>query len=66
MTLRELKKRVDRAINTPDAENLEVCITNNKGGWGGTAVTKVKHATKGFDWDSDKFMISPEVEMIEK
>lgn len=64
MTLKELKERVSRLDERFD--DLEVCIPNNKGGYGGLSVTKVKGAHRGIDWDNGKFFIWPEVEMIEK
>lgn len=67
MTLKELKQRVDTYYEMNERyHDLEVCIPNNKGGLGGTSVTKVKYANKGIDWDSGKFILSPEVPMIER
>jgi hypothetical protein len=60
----EVIDRVYASNNYP--EEIEVCIPNNKHGWGGTQVTYVKSAHKGIDWDKGKFMIYPSVEMIEK
>ena len=67
MTLKELKQRVDTYYKMNERyHDLEVCIPNNKGGLGGTSVTKVKYANRGIDWDNGKFILSPEVPMIEK
>lgn len=68
MTLAELKERIDWLALHSSArlEDIEVCIPNHKGGQGGTSVTRVKSANKGTDWDKGKFMIFPEVDMIEK
>jgi hypothetical protein len=65
MTLKELKERVDWAIENGD-DDLKVCIPNNKVGMGGTSVTFVKQAARGIDWDSGKFILWPETEMIER
>lgn len=67
MTLKELKQRVDLYYEMNERyHDLEVCIPNNKGGMGGASVTKVKNANKGIDWDKGKFILYPEVPMIEK
>jgi hypothetical protein len=67
MTLEELKKRVDTYYEMNEQYRyLEVCIPNNKGGMGGTPVTNVKFANKGIDWDSGKFILTPEKPMVEK
>lgn len=68
MTLKELKKRVDYCYEMGEHyHDLEVCIPNNKSGMvGSTPTTKVKYANKGFDWNAGKFIIFPEVIMIEK
>lgn len=67
MTLEELKHRVDTYYNMGEANHkLEVCIPNNKRQQGGTSVTNVKHVNVGMDWDSGKFILSPESPMIEK
>lgn len=66
MTLLELKQKVDLALLRKGSETLNVCIPNNIVAMGGTQVTNVKNACAGFDWDSDKFMIYPEVKMINK
>jgi hypothetical protein len=66
MKLRDLKQAIDRVYasnNNPD--DIEVCIPNNKSGYGGTSVTLVIGAHKGFDWDKGKFMIYPEYKMTE-
>jgi hypothetical protein len=65
MTLRELKERVDWAVEN-SGKDLDVCIPNNKGGMmGGTSVTSVRQAAQGIDWDSGKFIIWPETNLIE-
>jgi len=64
MTLLELKERVDSIISRRGGD-LEVCIPNHKGGMGGISVTNVKGAHNGIDWDSNKFIIYPEKEMVE-
>jgi len=67
LTLGALKEQVDRAIEQNERNSkLMVCIPNNKGGMGGTQVTGVVNARKGFDWDNGKFIIYPEVPMIEQ
>lgn len=67
MTLKELKQGVDAYYEMGDKyHDLEVCISNGKSCWGGTSVTKVKNANRGIDWDSRKFILQPEVPMIEK
>lgn len=67
MTLKELKQKVDVYYNMDERyHELEVCIPNHKGGMGGTSVTKVKYANKGIDWDSGKFIITPEIQMVER
>lgn len=65
MKLEELKNKIDFYCLHGGIDGIEVCIPNNKGGMGGTPVTKVKFASRGFDWDSDKFMITPDVPMVE-
>lgn len=67
MTLKELKIRVYFALQQKENENLDVCIPNNKGGlYGGIPVTKIINAGQGIDWDHQKFILTPENEMIEK
>ena len=67
MTLKDLKERIDFCYEMNEQNHdLIVCIPNNKGGFGGTSVTIAKHANRGFDWDRGKFIITPEVPMIEK
>lgn len=67
MTLKGLKEKVDFFYNMGERYHyLEVCIPNEKGGMGGTPVTKVKSVNKGIDWDNGKFFIFPEVKMIEQ
>lgn len=63
MTVKELKERLSHLDGRYD--DLEVCIPNNKGGMGGLSVTKVKGANRGIDWDSGKFFIWPETQMVE-
>ena len=47
MTLKELKQRVDTYYEMNEKyHDLEACIPNNKGGLGGTSVTKVKYASE--------------------
>ncbi len=69
MTLKELKEAIDRIYSTHGIsdriDDIIVCIPNNKNGMGGTPVTNTIGAYKGIDWDSGKFMIYPEVKMIE-
>lgn len=65
MTLKELK---DRIASVPEGEfydELNVCIPNNKGSIGPISTTDVKAAGQGIDWNNKKFMIWPEIEMIE-
>ncbi len=65
MTLKELKERVDWAVEN-SGKDLDVCIPNNKGGMmGGTPVTSVKQAAQGIDWDNKKFILWPETKLIE-
>ena len=66
MTLKELKRRVDFAMQNEQNHVSIVCIPNNLGGMGGTSVTNVTGTGVGFDWDSGKFMIFTEVKMTEK
>lgn len=67
MNLKELKQKVDACFDKGEQyHNLRVCIPNNKGGWGGTSTTTLKYASKGIDWDSGKFILTPEVLMVEK
>jgi hypothetical protein len=67
MTLEELKQKIDHYYEMSDRyHDLEVCIPNNKNGYGGTSVTMIKNAHRGVDWDSGKFFIIPETPMIEK
>jgi hypothetical protein len=66
MTVLELKNIIDARIEgNPRCAEHSVCIPNNKGGMGGTAVTKVVSATGGIDWDASKFFIHPEKKMQE-
>ena len=65
MTIRELKERVDWAVENGGSD-LQVYVPNNKGGMGGTSVTGVKQAAQGIDWDVRKFILWPEKEMIER
>jgi len=67
MTLKELKHKIDTIflMRGRKAEELEVCIPNNKGGQGGTSVTQVTGAYSGIDWDKGRFIIEPENKMIE-
>jgi hypothetical protein len=64
MTLKELKERVDWAVEN-NRTDLDVCIPNGKVGLGGTAVTSVKQAAQGIDWDGGRFIIWPETKLIE-
>jgi len=64
MTIRELKERVDWAVENSKSD-LEVCIPNGKVGMGGTSVTSVRQAAQGIDWDGGKFIIWPETKLIE-
>ena len=64
MTLRELKERVDWAVEN-SRRDLEVCIPNGKVGMGGTSVTSVRQAAQGIDWDGGRFIIYPETKLIE-
>jgi len=65
MKLKELKERVDWAVEN-SGKDLDVCIPNNKGGMmGGTPVTSVKQAAQGIDWDGGRFIIWPETKLIE-
>lgn len=64
MTLIELKRRVDLALLNKRNEDLEVCIPNNIPSMGGISVTHVRGANAGIDWDRSKFIIWPEVKMI--
>ena len=66
MKLKDLKIKVDWAMEQERNHDLEVCIPNNKGGQGGLSVTLVRGANPGIDWDRGKFLIWPENEMIEK
>ena len=64
MTLRELKERIAHIDERYD--DIEVCIPNNKRSMGGISVTAVRAAGRGIDWNSGKFIIWPETEMIER
>ena len=64
MTIRELKERVDWAVEN-SKRDLEVCIPNGKVGMGGTSVTSVRQAAQGIDWDGGRFIIYPETKLIE-
>ena len=67
MKLSELKARIDYIAETfAGWEDIEVGIPNNKGGMGGTSVTKVRGARHGIDWDRGVFVIYPSVDMVEK
>jgi len=66
MTLLELKEYIDHALNQIGNEDAEVCIPNNKNTMGGVSVTHVKHSHMGIDWDSNKFILYPEVKMVEQ
>ncbi len=65
MKLSELKKQVDHAHDNSRGEDLDVCIPNNKPAMGPLATTDIKAANAGIDWNRSKFLIFPEVEMIE-
>jgi len=67
MTVMTLKEVVDDYLKMKGdrGKEIRVCIPNNKGGMGGTPVTSVMHAGGGIDWDASKFIIYPEVKMIE-
>jgi hypothetical protein len=69
MILLELKEKIDAlmVLDPQRYSRLRVCIPNNKSGMmGGLPVTEVKGVGSGIDWDSGKFFIWPEKEMIEK
>lgn len=68
MTLGELKQQIDWYYKEfgDRLDDIEVCIPNNKVGIGGTSVTYVQSAHKGFDWDSGRFIIYPKVPMVEQ
>ena len=68
MTLKELKQKIDFYYNMNELNHdLEICIPNNKSGMmGGTPVTSIRYASKGIDWDHDKFILTPEKPMIEQ
>jgi len=66
MKLKDLKQIVDAAMKNERNHDREVCIPNNKGGWGGTSVTAITGAAEGIDWDKKKFIFWPEVEMVER
>ena len=66
MKLLELKARVDHALKMVGNEELEVVIPNNKGGMSGCiSATGIKSAGQGIDWNHRKFIIWPEVGMVE-
>ena len=67
MTLLELKKLIDTHLkDRPHHENDIVCIPNNKpNAVGGLPTTNLQAVGSGFDWDSGKFMLYPEKNMIE-
>ena len=64
MTLLELKNIINRI---PERYNdIEVCIdaqTYPNGIVGGTDCSRVKYASKGIDWDADKFILSPYIKL---
>lgn len=67
MTLTELKKYVDHAIEErPYSGDIDVVIPNSKPSIGGISCTHVKYASTGIDWDSGKFILTPETSLIEK
>lgn len=67
MTLKELKEKIDWYMDQDERNGeLQVCIPNHKHGMGGTSVTHVSNACKGIDWDHRKFIVYPEVDMIEQ
>ncbi len=61
LTLITLKEVVDHHLSMKGdrANEITVCIPNNKVGMGGTPVTYVTGAHGGIDWDSGKFFIQP-------
>lgn len=65
MKLKELKIRVDYFMKNENNEDLEVYIPNNGYSMGSMSVTKVKGVGPGIDWDRSKFIIWPEVDLIE-
>ena len=67
MTLNELKIRVDfYCAQEGLGDRLKVCVPNGNPGFGPTQATAVKGAGRGIDWNADKFLIHPEVDMVEK
>lgn len=67
MTLFELKQLVDNytSIVQNFRKDLEVCVVvKTPGSVGGTPVVKVKSAHCGIDWDSGKFMIYTEEDVM--
>ena len=67
MKLIELKAKVDYLIERGNNDDLDVCVPNCMGyGMGGMNVTHVKGVCRGIDWDSKKFIIWTDVEMINK
>lgn len=68
MNLLELKQKIDFAVeNERNPETINVCIPNNKKGtFGPTPTTGIKGAYLGIDWNKSKFMLYPEVDMIEE
>ena len=62
MTVRELREVLKEARDTDEVVILST--TSFSDTWGCTQATKIKHIKQGFDWDSHKILIVPEVELV--
>lgn len=69
MNLQELYNIIEQQIiqceqRHQDPAEIRVCIPYQAArAFGGTPCVDVKRANKGFDWDDNKFMLSPEKDL---
>lgn len=66
MTIEGLHKILSDILSLhPKSKDNIVCIPNNNPSIGPIAVTKIKSAHQGIDWDVKKFFLIPETKMVE-
>lgn len=67
MNLLELRDTANNYIQrTNNPDEITVYVKLDESSVGGTAVSKVKNAHVGFDWDKDKFIIVCDDELMTK
>ena len=66
MKLSELKKHIDQHFEYHPNDDIDVVIVTNDPSWGPISSVGVKWAGKGMDWDSNTFIISPNIHLTKK